>query len=273
MWISSEEYVDPEYSLITVNYQSAFLIGRLFRSLPPDFVLKGEMIIVNNDVKESRLLRRMFEGRPSISVIEMEDNLGFSVACNRGAEAAKGRVLFFLNPDTELLPASLEGWFRSHIGSEKTILAPKLIQNGREEPWSSGGLISPWRILLQNLFPFPRLWTFLSRKSPAWVSGAALALKKEDFHFLGGFDEGYFLYYEDVDFCRRAIEQGFRIRKSDEISCLHHGGGSHRDGAKKQKRAYFDSQDRYIRKYYGPAGYSFLRLLRALRFSLSRILC
>ncbi|MBP7811354.1 MAG: glycosyltransferase [Candidatus Moranbacteria bacterium] len=273
MWISSEEYVDPEYSLITVNYQSAFLIGRLFRSLPPDFALKGELIIVNNDVEESRLLQRMFQERSSINIIEMEDNLGFSVACNRGAAVARGKVLFFLNPDTELPPVPLEGWFRDYIGSGKTILAPKLIQNGQEEPWSSGGLVSPWRILMQNIFPFPRFWSFFPRKSLAWVSGAALALKKKDFISLGGFDEGYFLYYEDVDLCRRAIERGFRIRKSDEVSCIHYGGRSHSEGAKKQKQAYFDSQDRYIQRYYGPLWCSFLRLLRALRFSFSRILC
>jgi N-acetylglucosaminyl-diphospho-decaprenol L-rhamnosyltransferase len=261
----SARNTDPEYSLITVNYRSASSLGRMFRSLPPDFFLKGEVIIVNNDPDESGFLRKMFRKTDSVRIVDMKTNSGFSYACNRGAEIGNGSTLFFLNPDTRLLSSSLEPWFQELEIEEKVIIAPILLQNGREEPWSSGKRVSPWRILFQNVFPFPSMWAFFSRGSLAWASGAALALKKKDFDLLGGFDEGYFLYYEDVDFCRRAKEKGFHIQKSEKASFWHYGGGSHCEGKEKQKRIYFHSQDSYVRKYYG-SGWCFLfRFIRSSR--------
>lgn len=129
MWISSEE----TRLFVTLSHYGE-LSERLFdwASVSSDFALKGELIIVNNDVEESRLLQRMFQERSSINIIEMEDNLGFSVACNRGAAVARGKVLFFLNPDTELPPVPLEGWFWDYIGSGKTILAPKRFRTARK---------------------------------------------------------------------------------------------------------------------------------------------
>jgi GT2 family glycosyltransferase len=82
---------------------------------------------------------------------------------------------------------------------------------------------------------------------------------------LGGFDEGYFLYYEDVDLCRRAKELGFRIQRNKSVVFLHHGGRSHAEETGKQKKAYFHSQDRYIRKHYGPSWGWLFRILRVFR--------
>lgn len=250
---------------MTVNYRSASSIGRMFRSLPADFSLKGELIIVNNDACEEIFLQRMFRSVDFVHIINTGSNLGFSYACNRGAETGKGEVLFFLNPDTRLLSASLGPVLQECLRNKKMIVAPRLVQGGREEPWSSGGTVSPGRIFFQNIVPFPSFWDFLFNKSLSWVSGAAFVLRKQDFDFLGGFDEGYFLYYEDVDFCRRAKESGFRIRKNKSVVFSHHGGGSHAGDIGRQKKAYFHSQDRYIRKHYGPFWGGLFRVLRAFR--------
>jgi GT2 family glycosyltransferase len=261
----SARNADPAYSLVTVNYRSASSIGRMFRSLPADFSLKGEFIIVNNDVSEEDFLERMFRGIEFVRIINMGSNFGFSYACNRGAEIGRGIILFFLNPDTRLLSVSLEPVFQECLGDDRVIVAPRLSQDDRDEPWSSGGTVSPGRILLQNMLPFSSFWAFLSDKSLSWVSGAAFALRKQDFDFLGGFDEGYFLYYEDVDLCRRAKELGFRIQRNKSVVFLHHGGRSHAEETGKQKKAYFHSQDRYIRKHYGPFWRWLFRILRVFR--------
>ena len=91
----SARNADPAYSLVTVNYRSASSIGRMFRSLPADFSLKGEFIIVNNDVSEEDFLERMFRGIEFVRIINMGSNFGFSYACNRGAEIGRGIILFF----------------------------------------------------------------------------------------------------------------------------------------------------------------------------------
>ena len=273
MGIFSEKHANPKYSLITVNYRSISALGRMFRSLPPDFFLDGEMLVVNNDQAESALLEKMFRGIHAVHILETGKNTGFSYACNRGASVARGKVLAFLNPDVQLNSSSLNTWLKDSLEGRKVIVAPILLQHGSEEPWSSGWIVSPWNILLQNIFPFSKGWSFLARKSLGWVSGAAFAIKKVDFDFLGGFDEAYFLYYEDVDLCRRAKKEGFNIRKNQQVYFSHRGGGSHNKGEEKQKQAYFDSQDRYIRKHYGLAWYSLLRFLRSCRFFFPRIVC
>ena len=89
-------------------------------------------------------------------------------------------------------------------------------------------------------------------------------MHRSGFEEVGGFDERFFLYYEDVDLCRRAQQIGFSIDKNHRAVFEHQGGLSHisRSG---QKQAYFCSQDLYIGTYYGQGWVHVLRLLRALR--------
>jgi N-acetylglucosaminyl-diphospho-decaprenol L-rhamnosyltransferase len=273
MGIFSEKNADPTYSLISVNYQSASALGRMLRSLPLNFFSQGEILIVNNDVTQSVLLARMFQGRANVRLVETKQNIGFAAACNRGAELARGSILLFLNPDVRLLSPSLEPWLQVCREQERVIVAPLLLQTDAEEAWSYGRRVSPLSLLLQNVLPFASLWSFFARQSLEWVSGAAWAVRKADFDLLGGFDETYFLYYEDVDLCRRATQAGFRIERSIEICFSHTGGKSHTEGKKKQKQAYFSSQDRYIRQYYGTLLAVFWQSLRRFRSFFLRTLC
>lgn len=273
MGIFSTKHDNPKYSLITVNYQSASALGRMLRSLPSDYFLNGEVIIVNNDGTEAGLLSRMFQSRERVRILESKSNIGFSSACNRGAWDAEGEILLFLNPDTRLISGSLIPWLEDVSGNENVIIAPSLLQNGHDEAWSSGRTISPWQILFQNILPVSKIWFLLSRESLGWVSGAAFAIRRTDFRDLGGFDESFFLYYEDVDLCRRAKEEGFSIRLNKRVSFSHSGGRSHNTGRDAQKQAYFASQDAYVKKYYGTGWSSLLRSLRLFRLFFRRTLC
>jgi len=265
MGIFSKKCANPKYSLITVNYRSAAALGRMFRSFPLDFFAKGEFIIVNNDQEESFFLQRMFRGVDCVRILETKKNIGFACACNRGVKVARGNMLFFLNPDARFLSAFSFPWEQDFFEDKPMLIAPVLLQRGREEPWSNGRRVSPWVILFQNIFPFAKMWAFLGHKSLGWISGAAFALRKTDFNTLGGFDEGYFLYYEDVDLCRRAQEKGLSIQQKNTVYFSHSGGMSHTEGKEKQKQYYFSSQDRYIQKYYGPTWLSVLRFFRFFR--------
>ncbi|MBP6889528.1 MAG: glycosyltransferase [Candidatus Moranbacteria bacterium] len=266
MGIFSKKCANPKYSFITVNYRSATALGRMFRSFPPDFFTQGEFIIINNDKEESLLLQKMFQKIGFVRILETKENIGFACACNRGVQAARGDIVFFLNPDVRFLSAApASSWKQDFFGNEPIIMAPILLRYGHEEPWSSGRIVSPWGIFLQNIFPFAKIWAFFSRKSLGWVSGAAFAIRKTDFDSLNGFDEKYFLYYEDVDFCRRAKGKGLEIRRNDMVYFSHRGGASHIEGKEKQKKYYYASQDRYIQKYYGPAWLSVFRFCRFCR--------
>jgi GT2 family glycosyltransferase len=97
----------------------------------------------------------------------------------------------------------------------------------------------------------------------AWTSGGALLVRAEDFFAVGGFDEAFFLYFEDVDLCRRLNKNGCCIRRTAAARIIHIGGENMRH-IPEQKQHYFASQDYYIRKHYGVASEVILRTLRRM---------
>ncbi len=263
----SAKHETPRFSLITVNFQSAFFISRMVRSLPTSFVAEAEILIVNNDPSETAVLTRLFGRLGRIRVIDAGGNIGFGAACNRGAREAHAEALLFLNPDTRFVAGSLLGWAVEFISDQRLISAPVVTHDRHEEAWNNGRTISPVSILLQNIFPSDCFWSWYAGLfSPDWVSGAAFMIRRSDFVEVGGFDERFFLYYEDVDLCRRAQQAGLSIHKSRRAVFDHQGGLSHISRSS-QKQAYFCSQDLYIGTYYGQRWVRILRLLRALRSS------
>ena len=263
----SKKHERPRFSLITVNFQSALAVSRMIRSLPDSFVAEAEILIVNNDPSETAVLARLFGRLGRIRVIDAGGNIGFGTACNRGAREAGAETLLFLNPDTRFVAGSLLGWAAEFSSSKRSISAPVVTHDRHEEAWNGGRTISPVSILLQNIFPSGRFWSWYAGFFlPDWVSGAAFMIRRLDFEEIGGFDERFFLYYEDVDLCHRAQQAGFSINKSRRAVFDHQGGLSHISHSS-QKQAYFRSQDLYIGTYYGQGWVRVLRLLRALRSS------
>lgn len=252
---------DLKYSVIIVNFRSLQPLGRMFRSLPHSFVDQAEIIVVNNARDEKRMLTRMLGDETRVQLIEMNENVGFAKACNRGALKASGDILIFLNPDITFQDGSIEAWLDLLSQDSVHIIAPTLLQNGKNEPWSSGMIIHPIRIILQNLFPFSEFWQRGISRRFGFVSGAALAIRKYDFLALGGFDEQFFLYYEDADLCLRARSRGMNIQKDATAVFVHRGGLSHSD-KKSQKKHFIASQEYYLMKHYGLAWSRLFHVLR-----------
>jgi len=94
-----------------------------------------------------------------------------------------------------------------------------------------------------------------------WVSGGAFAIKKDLFEKIHGFDENFFMYFEDVDLCRRASSVGGKILYLPQFTIRHFGGQSY-DDTRKQKVEYYQSQDYYLKKHFSRASAFFIALLR-----------
>lgn len=241
---------DPTFSLIFVNYQSFFYLARSLHSWRQAFgFLETEFIVVNNDEKEKKFLEQLAQEQP-LKLVHCS-NIGFGSACNVGSRLAQGKYLFFLNPDTEYLSGS--------VGSLREILEARPFSVGgvklvddrlKDEAWSAGKLPNIWRIADKWLFGFPRkpYWGRKGFDFPHWVSGAALAVRKDFFDILGGFDEKFFLYFEDVDFCHRVRLHGGEVWRTPFFTVKHSGGSSHAK-KKEQKRVYYQSQEYYFSKY------------------------
>lgn len=252
-------------STITVNYKTAdyleTLLDSLFEFHPIGSV---EVIVVENGSGDD--LSKLQAKFPQAKFIYSEKNLGFAGGCNLGAASATGDFLLLLNPDVIFFDDAL-------VQIEKAM---------RENPDVGVGGIS-----LKNLdgtqqacvwrFPTPIDQLMLLAKVPhlipsiksvaKWrmadfdytksqdvdqVMGAFFCIRRDVFEKLAGLDDGFFLWYEEVDFAKRTIDAGYRVRYFAEIHAKHKKGSSFERVTTYQKQEMVRrSLRRYMRKHYG----------------------
>jgi GT2 family glycosyltransferase len=256
----------PPFSIVIVNYKSASRLSRLLSTLPSQH--DGfSIIIVNNDPSESRVLSKLSE-RLGFLLIETGGNIGFAAGGNIGALAATGDIIGFLNPDMrwrDVRPHALHTLFDTepHTGIIGLGLTD---ETGIPEVWSFGNDPSLHELLKNNLLPRNN-----SNETPTtttdWVSGGALFIRKNLFQKLSGFDERFFLYFEDADLCLRARAEGATVRRIADMPIIHAGGKSQTSAAV-QKRHFYTSQSNYFKKHRPSWEYVILRVLRFFRYGI-----
>jgi GT2 family glycosyltransferase len=200
-----------------------------------------EVVIVDNHSSDGTIDRlRGFEGL-RLSIIENERNVGFAAAANRGIAATDGDYVLLLNPDTLLTPGVIDEMARfMDQHPEAGIVSPKLVmQDGRIDPACHRGFPTPWASAtyfmgLERLFPRRRLFNGYHR----WdlpldqahevdaVSGAFLFARRRLLRAMGGLDERFFMYGEDIDACLRAREHGYKVYYTPAATVVHIKGTS-----------------------------------------------
>lgn len=247
--------------------------------------LRGLLAWVDDQVREYRIVVNGTDGEPlrdlpdtsKLRIITLDENRGYSAAVNAGAADSSARYLFLLNNDILVhedvlapLRAALDA--DSHLG----IVAPRLLYRDGSFQISSGADPS----LLTDLFEKIRQrqsrgrrgllyrwaqWRSRRSRNVHWVTGAAMLMRRSVFEAVGGFDEGYFMYFEDSDFCRRVRKAGFRVRLVAEASLVHFLGGAGVTAHPRLRKAFRDSQWRYYRTHASPLSRLLLRFYRTLK--------
>jgi len=189
-------------------------------------------------------------------------NVGFAAAANFGASKSSGEILFFLNPDAVLDDGTLEKIEKSFEKRDAGVVGAFLRDEcGKPERWQAMEFPTLRGAILSHLNKDQK-----EQKNGIvecnWVSGGALAVKKELFDSLNGFSERFFLYFEDVDFCRRAKDLGYKTFLNYDANVVHAGGKS----AEENKRlvAYDNSQTRYFSTHRGFGECLLLCLFRSI---------
>lgn len=225
-------------------------------------------VVVVDYESEHEQLQQVCGGRPHVRVVACAGNHGFAAGVNLAAnEAAAAPYFLILNPDTTLeapLGAHLRAAFEP--GSDIGVVGPLIREtdggiqaSARRFPGFStvlGGR-STWltRHAPGNPFSAGNLLTGPEVTRPIsadWVSGACMAVRREAFAAVGGFDEGFFMYWEDADFCRRALLAGWRTLYDPTISVRHLTGRASRRSPGQMQRAFHRSVFRYYLKHGGP---------------------
>lgn len=205
---------------LTVNYYSTELIAKLIGSLPIDRSIEYKTLIVNNSPEDDSI--REFKNE-SVKVLDAGYNMGFGRACNYGMKWIYSQdsqaVVWIINPDAYLLDNSLEKinlFFQSH--PEISILGT-IIHTPKDEIWFAGGrfIAKTGKIKTEDLLTN----TDAPYTICDWVSGCSLIVNLRNFYDCPQFDDAYFLYYEDFDFCRRYANQGYLIAVTKSFGVLH----------------------------------------------------
>jgi GT2 family glycosyltransferase len=230
---------NPEVSIIIPSYNGIECIGKCLDSVLHTVGPSFEIIVVDNGSTDGSL--QFLRSYSNITTIANRNNLGFPVAVNQGARAAKGRVLAILNQDTEVDP----NWLRrltSIFKADPTvaICGPKILgaldrssiqQLGvRVDRFGFGMYISKDTGAAQEVF---------------MVSGAALVIRREVFDLIGQFDPDYFMFEDDLDLCWRARLAGYRIVANPQALVYHLGGASMQGGFPEEARFVTSPARRY----------------------------
>jgi GT2 family glycosyltransferase len=174
-----------------------------------------------------------------LTIVRSATNGGFAHGCNLGWRAGEAPFVLFLNPDAAIDPESVLRLVRAVEDSAVGAAAPKIVHPDGELHYSQRRFPRLRSLYAQALFLhrlFPRAdWSdevirtqeaYAAPGSPDWVSGACVLVKRSALEELDGLDEGFFMYWEDTDLCRRLRSLGFGVRYQPDAVAVHVGGAS-----------------------------------------------
>jgi GT2 family glycosyltransferase len=236
----------PAISVIVVSYNAADELEGCLRSIAalPEVASdpRFAQVIVSDNGSSDDSVARARAAYPSAQVLQNGANLGFAKACNIGARAAAAPLLFFLNPDARAMPgllANAVSYFNAHpdvamagakLLNEDGSVAPSC---GEFDTWWQAFLRSsawgelPWFRAQSNGYAL-RNFDYASERDVDLVVGAAMFIRADVFSELGGFDERFFLYHEEIDFAHRLRDKGLRVVFLPQCVAMHKSeeGGS-----------------------------------------------
>lgn len=234
-----------------------------------------EVVVVDNASPDGTadVVRREY---PHVRLIAWPENRGFAKAVNAAARAASGSSFLLLNPDAVATPAALaqmtttlarlpdaaaigfrqvdeRGVFQLTVGPPPS-LALEVVRRFVQRRLDRGDA---------RLAGALDRWLSRPRRVP-WVAGSAVLVPRERFERVGGFDEGFFLYFEDIDFCLRLRVAGGAVYYDPTVTVTHVRGESARSAPGLARRAYRESQLLYWQKHRGPLARSIVRAYQIL---------
>lgn len=254
-----------DISIIIVSYNSKSYLSQCINSIYNNSnKYKFEIIVIDNNSSDGsqEFIRKFF---PNVILIANNENIGFARANNQGLHLGKGSFFLLLNPDTEILPNSIDLILKFMEKNYKVgICGPKLLKSDLTVQNSCKKFPTLRGELLQNIFTDKFIPFFIKtyfgdevsisklQVSVDWVTGACLAIRREVIDQIGQFDESFFLYYEEVDLCFRAMKCGWSIYFFPDAAVIHHGGKSTEKNLRTSLLAAFESKYHFFKKHYKP---------------------
>lgn len=252
-----------DLSIAIASYNTKGLLLDCLRSVfELTKTVRFEIVVVDNDSKDGTV-EAVCAHYPTVRLIANADNRGFSKAVNQALAVSVGRHFLMLNSDTRVMDGALDRMV-ARLDQEPTIGAVSCKQ------WTGEGQ------LYQSCFPFPSIRDHLrhaavfQRFAPKaqakaaagqaidctesqdvdWINGACLMVRRDLLEQCGGLDEGYFMYFEDVDLCRAIRQRGYRVRHLADAGIVHLIGRSGRGDRARLNLIWEFSRIHYVEKHF-----------------------
>ena len=272
----------PDVTAILVNYNAGNELAVALRSIQSDCAqVEWEAVVVDNASSDNSAA--IVETFPRATLIRNPANVGFGRAVNQAAAVATAPRLLLVNPDCRLVSGAIST-LRSVLDAEPScaVVGPRIFDpdgtvqgSARGDPDMLTGLFGrtgALRVLLpflpvarRNVVVEDAVRTGASSVVVDWLSGACMLIRRDAFTTAGGFDERFFLYWEDADLCRRLRNRGFQVRYVPGASAVHQVGRSSQTARRSSIRAFHASAYLYYATHVAPGALNPRRLLaRAL---------
>jgi GT2 family glycosyltransferase len=252
-----------DLSIITVPWNVKDLVRENFKAIFANTEnIEFEVISVDNDSKDgtTEMIKAEF---PQVTSIFNNYNAGFAKANNQGIKISRGRYVLLLNPDMRVLPGTLEKMVRWMDGHKDVGVAGCHLINEKGETvlhvrrfptvWDQLFII----LKLPHLFPnllgkyLMRDFDYTKEAEADSIRGSFFMIRWEVIDKLGGLDERYFLWFEEVDYCRQAKNAGWKLMYTPAVKCIDHVGKSFGQVPRGRTQIYFrDSMLKYFKKWH-----------------------
>lgn len=265
------------YEIVLVAYHSRPLVEKLLRTLPA-----AVPVAIVDNAHDADGLAALAADRPGTRYLD-GPGAGFAAGANLGATTSTHEMVVFVNPDSSPRSEQLAALVADLAADPRlaAVSATTLSPDGSVEIGVGGWEPSVGRAVVHavgvhKLLPTAGLWARPVPGRPIeldWLSGACMAVRRETFCSLGGFDDSFFVYSEDVAFGRRVREAGLRQKVRTDVLVPHLGGGSG-EARTRMLRRRGASMTQYVRRFRGPATLAGVRVALtagyAARYLLSR---
>lgn len=261
----------PEVSVIVLNWNTRDLLAECLNTILQNAQgFELEIIVVDNASTDGSqaMLQRSF---PQVRLLANPTNVGFAKANNQGMATSKGRYMLLLNSDAFLQPGALQALVSlAEVKPQAGLVGAQLLNPDGSFQASHTFFPTLWRefLILSGLgralfghwYPSHGPEEAKGPQFVDYVEGACLLVRREAFETVGGLDEDYFMYAEEVDWCYALRARGWQVWYQPAARVIHLGGGSSRGRSTQREADLYRSRSMFFRKHYGPGAGRLLKM-------------
>jgi N-acetylglucosaminyl-diphospho-decaprenol L-rhamnosyltransferase len=244
-------------SVVLLNYNTRDLMLASLARLAPDALARGWQLIVVDNASTDGSADAIEAAFPSVTLVRLAENRGYAAGNNRGLDVATGASVILLNSDVQVDAEQLQA-LADYLSTDPHVSAVSAglrTPEGAAQAFAYGSDPSPGYLLrrgIGRLLKSPPLhnWAATEPLTVDWISGACLCVRREVIEQIGGLDENFFLYFEDMDWCKRMRLAGWRVVYNPRVQVVHLGGHS-QPARRVANRHYSESLRYFYSRYYG----------------------